>query len=76
MIDPVNMTVMQWADAVILSITDAWSVGRLDDETEWQHWGVGLLRAFSQRALPNPYDFDDWREWARRTYPMLETVTS
>jgi hypothetical protein len=25
-----------------------------------------------QRNPPNPYQFDDWREWAMRAYPMLE----
>lgn len=75
MIDPVNMTVIQWADGVVLTISDAWSVGRLDDESEWQTWATGLVRAFSPRALPNPYAFDDWRDWAQRAYPMLEAVT-
>ena len=75
MIDPRNMTLLDWADSVVLSIGDAWSVGRLDDETYWQDWGVSLVRAFSPRALPDPYGFQDWREWAQRVYPMLETVT-
>lgn len=75
MIDPVNMTVIQWSDAVVLSIRDAWAIGRLDDELKWQDWGIGLVRAFSAKSPPNPYEFDDWRDWAQRIYPMLETVT-
>jgi hypothetical protein len=53
---------------------DAWSFGRLDDEARWQDWAVGLLRAntLSPQNLPDPYAFDDWREWAMRVYPMLE----
>jgi len=27
---------------------------------------------FSTRAVPDPYQFDDWREWAMRVYPLLE----
>lgn len=76
MIDPINMTVRDWADSVVLSIGDTWGVGRLDDETRWQDWAIQLLRAYSPRNLPDPYAFGDWRDWARRAYPMLETVTA
>jgi len=74
MIDPRGMTLIDWADSVILSVGDAWSFGRLDDENDWQDWAVGFLNAspFSTRAVPDPYQFDDWREWAMRVYPMLE----
>jgi hypothetical protein len=74
MIDPRGMGLIDWADSVILSVGDAWSFGRLDDENEWQGWATGFLRAtpFSRRVVPDPYQFDDWREWAMRAYPMLE----
>jgi hypothetical protein len=74
MIDPRNMTLLDWADSVILSVGDAWSFGRLVDESRWQDWAVGFVRAtpFSQRSLPDPYQFTDWRDWAMRAYPMLE----
>lgn len=74
MIDPRGMSLLDWADSVILSVGDAWSFGRLDDETQWQSWGVSFLRAShtSLNAPPDPYQFDDWREWAMRVYPMLE----
>lgn len=76
MINPIGMTVTDWSDSVILSIGDVWSFGRLDDEARWQDWAVGLVRAFSPRSLPNPYEFDNWQEWAMRAYSMLETVTT
>jgi hypothetical protein len=43
-------------------------------EDDWQDWAVGFVRAsdFTQRVVPDPYQFDDWREWAMRVYPMLE----
>lgn len=74
MIDPRGLTLRDWADSVILVVDDAWSFGRLDDENEWQDWATGFLKAspFSTRAAPDPYQFDDWREWAMRVYPMLE----
>jgi hypothetical protein len=74
MIDPRGMSLLDWADSVVLSVGDAWSLGKLEDEAQWQDWAVGFVRAssFTQRIPPNPYQFNDWREWAMRAYPMLE----
>jgi hypothetical protein len=72
MIDPVGMTLRDWADSTILSLRDAWLLPRLDDEERWQDWGVTLLREFANESLPNPYFFSDWREWAQRVYPYIE----
>ena len=74
MIDPRGMTLRDWADSVILSVGDTWSFGKLQSEDQWQDWAVGFVRAsnFTQRIVPDPYQFDDWREWAMRAYPMLE----
>lgn len=74
MIDPRGMSLLDWADSVILSNGDAWSFGRLLDENEWQPWAAAFVRAqpFAQRRPPDPYQFTDWREWAMRAYPMLE----
>jgi hypothetical protein len=73
-VNPVGMTLLQWADAVILTINDAWALGKLNNEADWQTWATGFVRAspFTQRALPDPFQFTDWREWAMRVYPMLE----
>lgn len=73
-VNPIGLTLRQWADAAILTASDAWAFGKLIDETKWQDWAVGFVRAspFTQRVLPDPYQFDDWREWAMRVYPMLE----
>lgn len=78
MIDPRGMTLTDWADSVILVVSSSWSYGRLDDEAQWQDWATGLVRSpsFSARNMPDPYQFDDWREWAMRAYPMLEQVTT
>lgn len=76
MIDPRNMSLRDWADSVILTVSDVWAFGKLDDENRWQDWAKAFVNAngYSQRNLPNPYQFDDWREWAQRAYPMLEAV--
>lgn len=74
MIDPHGMGLIDWADSVILSVGDAFAFSRLDDESKWQDWAVVFSRAdpFTQRNVPDPYQFDDWREWAMLAYPMLE----
>ena len=76
MIDPRHMTLKDWADSVILSVTDVWSFGKLEDENEWQGWAKAFVVAngYSQRNMPDPYQFTDWREWAQRAYPMLEAT--
>ena len=74
MINPRGMTMKQWADALILYEPDGWAFGKLLDEDLWRDWAVGFLRAshFAQRIPPDPWHFDDWREWAERAYTMLE----
>jgi hypothetical protein len=74
MINPIGMTLRDWADSVILTTSDAWSFGKLKDEDNWQDWAVGFVRAanFAQQVVPDPYKFTDWRDWAMRAYPMLE----
>lgn len=74
MINPRNMSLTDWADSVILAISDAWSFGKLEDEARWQDWAIGFVRAsrFTQQVVPDPYQFADWRDWAERVYPMLE----
>lgn len=76
MIDPRGMTLLDWTASVTLSIGDAWSFGRLDDESQWQSWAVGFLRAghTSPNLPPDPFQFSDWREWAMRAYTMLEVT--
>lgn len=76
MINPRGMTLRDWADSVILSSSDAWSLGRLDDESRWQDWAIGLLRTspFTQQVVPDPYGFANWFDWAMRAYTMLETT--
>lgn len=77
-VNPIGMGLRDWADSAILACGDAWSFGRLDDESKWQEWAVAFVRApkIAQRGPPDPYAFSDWREWAMRMYPMLEAVNA
>lgn len=73
-VNPAHMTLQQFADATILTVDDAWGFSRLDDPERWQDWASQFVRAtpFSRRAVPDPYQFDDWRVWAQMAYPYLE----
>lgn len=73
-VNPIGMSLQDWADSTILAIGDNYAVGRLDDEAEWKSWASGLVRSNNivNRNPPNPYMFTDWREFAMRLYPMLE----
>lgn len=73
-VDPRNLTVTQWTDAVVLTTDSGYSFGRLDDPEKWQAWAVKFCAApgFAQRNPPNPYQFSDWKIWAMLAYPMLE----
>lgn len=76
MINPLGMSWQDWSSSVILAVGDAWSFGKPPEETAWRDWATGLVRAspFTQRTLPDPYQFSDWRDWAMRAYPMLEST--
>jgi hypothetical protein len=74
MIDPRGMAWQDWASSVVLVVGDAWSFGAPPSEDGWRDFAVGFVRAptFAQRVPPDPYQFDNWREWAMRMYPILE----
>ncbi len=35
-------------------------------DVDWKSWGAGLkaIDIFANEAIPEPYNFDDWQEWA------------
>ena len=74
MIDPRGMTLRDFSDSVILSLDSVWSLERLNDDALWREWAIQFQRIpdLTQRNIPDPYGFSDWREWAERAYPMLE----
>jgi len=73
-VNPQGMSLRDWADSAILTLNDAWSLPKLDDEARWQDWAASfaIIPGVSQRSLPDPYQFTDWRDWAMRVYPLLE----
>ena len=69
---PTNMSLMDWSSQVILDLDSYGVFGRLQDPARWQDWGVQFLNNTTiGRNLPNPYGFNDWKEWAERLVGAL-----
>ena len=43
---------------------------RLDDPERWQAWACGVYGGVDAlgQDVPDPYAYDDWREWADRLF--------
>lgn len=63
---PVNITLRDWADSVSLDLGVYGIVGKIDED-DWQAWGVQFTNNVGiGKNMPNPYQFEDWRDWAER----------
>lgn len=72
MIDPRNMALNDWADSMTFVLEQYGSVPRLDG-LEWQPWATAVLRLSvpNRDQAPDPYGFQDWREWGSRFQMFL-----
>jgi hypothetical protein len=69
---PTNMELLDWSSQVIIDLDAFGSFGRLEDPDQWQDWGVQFLNNTAiARNLPNPYGFNNWKEWAERLVGAL-----
>lgn len=62
--DPSVGSFEDWAGAVVLLAPDS-ELGNYRD-LPWQEWVRQMFErdAFSGILIPQPSDFDDWRDWA------------
>ena len=44
-------------------------------DTTWQGWAVGLkgIDVFANEAVPDPYQFDDWQDWAQTLVGIINS---
>jgi hypothetical protein len=49
-----------------------------DATTSWKDWGAGLkaIDVFTNEAIPGPYQFDDWQEWAEALVNAVNPAVS
>lgn len=64
--DPRFHTFDSWA-ALMCELYGTQQLQIPSPSVDWKSWGVGLLAidVFTNEAVPNPYNFDDWQEWAQ-----------
>ena len=76
-IDPGSMTAKEWTDAMHLNLEIIGQVPSITREEEWRGWGanISLLAALSGMVVPNPYEFSNWQDWARRFNESLSAVS-
>lgn len=65
--DPRYMEFDQWA-SLMVELYGAQNLVIPTPEVNWKDWAAGLLAIdiFTNEAAPNPYVFDDWKEWAQQ----------
>ena len=64
---PTGMGLKDWADQISLDLDPYGAFGKLEDENDWQNWGVKFLNNMTLKEnLPIPYGFNEWRDWAER----------
>jgi hypothetical protein len=76
--DPRYHTFESWASLMV----EAFGAQQLEipnDKTDWQQWACGFngIPLFSSQgvAIPSPYSFSDWDEWAAATVNAVNRPT-
>lgn len=76
MISPRGMELRDWCDSMTfdLEVQSNGSVPRLNG-LDWRSWAVRAIALTAQRQqdAPDPYGFEDWRDWAERFQLALGT---
>ena len=75
-IDPTDMTVTQWTDAMTIDLTGISTPPRLDSPLAWQQWALVVSQSprVARTNPPNPLQFTDWREWAIRFNESIDLI--
>ena len=70
---PTGIKLNDWADQVALDLDPYGAFGRLQDESQWQDWGMQFVNNASLKEnIPIPYSFNDWQDWAERFCQTVE----
>ena len=75
--DPRHHTFESWASLMC----EAFAANSLEipgASTTWQGWAVGLksIGLFSNEAVPDPYTFENWDDWATSLVNAFQPVTT
>lgn len=70
---PTYMSLQDWADQISLDLDPYGAIRRLDNVSKWQDWAVQFVTSTAlPQNIPNPYQYEDWREWAERFCGLLD----
>ena len=76
-LNPYYMDVIEWSDKLALfpEVSNG-TTQKLEDPEKWQDWATNLIGDPDDIGwdTPNPYDFDDWREWAAAFFLTQELM--
>ncbi len=73
-IDPRFLEVIEWTDYMNPILSQQGSdIGRLESPDQWKEWARSVILSNNQyqAIAPNPYQFDDWRDWAERFLQVI-----
>ncbi len=72
---PVGISLLDWADQITLDLENQMQPRKLLNVLEWQDWAVQftVYGTLPGDQPPNPYQFDNWRDWAERFCDAVET---
>lgn len=73
---PYQMDVIEWTDKmnpILINSGSGGFIGKLEDPEKWRDWArsVILINTKWQATAPNPYQFNNWKEWAERFLSVL-----
>lgn len=70
--DPNGSDLQTWANGVSYALSQYSTISNLSDG-DWRAWGMMFFNNPVLDALtpPNPYAFDDWRQWGERLSESL-----
>jgi hypothetical protein len=74
MVQPGNLTFVQWASKMNLALNKKGGDLIVSDESQWKSWASRIVtsQSFSYLSPPIPGPYTDWRAWAR---DLLRTLS-
>ena len=66
---------IDWADYMYPDLEQFGTVVQMMPGANWQDWAAGLsaVNKIAESSAPNPYQFDDWKDWAMRFIQLLDS---
>jgi hypothetical protein len=76
-LNPNYMGVIEWTDQMAkFTLIGNSTTQKLVDPDNWQDWAMNLVGDPDDigQDAPNPYDFEDWRDWAELFFLTQELM--